>query len=453
MPGHKRKKQNIFENVWDFDITEIAGYDNLHHPEGIIRDSMNGLKKIYQTKESWYLVNGSTTGILASISSCCGPGDAILVSRNCHKSVYNAIRLFHLQAYYFSCSISEKYDIVQGIQAEQEEEIKSVLQSHDNIKAIILPSPTYEGVIMDIGKIKSITEEYDVKLIVDEAHGAHLMFHEYFPKSAVKCGADLVVQSTHKTLPALTQTALLHLCSNRVSAQKISDRLSILESSSPSYILMASAEYAVQYMDENVDIVEKYVDNLKEFRSECRRLRHLHLIEKEDLMCKDYDNSKLVFSVKDTNINGIELFQLLFQKNHIEFEMADRSNCVGMTSVSDRKEDYDILFHALKKIDDTLCGEYSDFKSRTDIKNYMEYIPEKILESWECSEFMKIECNLEEAEGKISGDYVMLYPPGIPLLVPGEKIVKEIVENIRYYIYNGYNVYGLSGEKIIVLEL
>ena len=148
----------------------------------------------------------------------------------------------------------------------QIEEIKEVLKAHREIKAVVLPSPTYEGVVMDIEKLRKATEPYQVFLIVDEAHGAHFPFHDFFPKSAIECGADLVIQSTHKTLPAMTQTALLHLCSDRISREVISNILSVYESSSPSYILMASAEYSVAFMKENVDAVQKYVDNLQNFR-------------------------------------------------------------------------------------------------------------------------------------------------------------------------------------------
>lgn len=451
MPGHKRMGKEIFQNVYGMDITEITGYDNLHNPEGIIRESMNQLKEIYGTKESWYLINGSTVGILASIAACCAHGDGILISRNCHKSVYHAIQLLQLKAYYFAPEMSKEYHVLESIDKSGLIEIKNILKQHPSIKAVILPSPTYEGVVMDIAALKREIEPYGSVLIVDEAHGAHFIYHDYFPKSAIECGADIVIQSTHKTLPAMTQTALLHLCSDKVHPEKIANMLSIFESSSPSYILMASAEYAAAFMNENVDAVSEYVDNLKNFRSKCEQLKNIHLIDTRDICCNDYDKGKLVFSVKDTQWDGICLFHTLLEKYHIELEMADRYNCIAMTSVCDTKEMYDALFDALLEIDENMLQKRS-ISNQDKNTGKENIVPKKILESWECNNVDKEKIALEKAEGKIAGAFVMLYPPGIPVLVPGEKIEKETVENLRYYIYNGYNVIGLSEGQIIVLK-
>lgn len=456
MPGHKRRGEGVFTEIASVDITEITGYDNLHDPEGMIRSSMNQLKEIYGTKESWYLINGSTVGILAAISACCTVGDGILLSRNCHKAVYNAIRLLHLHPYYFSFSIHEKYDLVQDMPKKAQTDLEEILKKHGDIKAVIFPSPTYEGVVMDVRAIKKITEKAGVPLIVDEAHGAHFVFHDYFPDSAINCGADLVIQSTHKTLPSMTQTALLHLCTDKISPEKITDRLSIYETSSPSYVLMASAEYGVAYMRENRDKVQEYVDNLIDFRKKCAQLKNIHLIEKEEINSADYDRGKLVFSVKNTEINGDQLFSWLLDQFGIELEMADRFNGIAMTSVCDTKEEYDLLFHGLMKIDKQIYQrkkkEIDKEKKEIDKENQPD-IPEKIMESWESEDFGKREVSLENAIGEIAASFILLYPPGIPLLVPGEKIVKETVENIRYYLYNGYNVLGLSGQKKNKMEV
>ena len=470
MPGHKRKGQGMFEDISRYDITEITGYDNLHHPEGIIRDSMNELKRLYHTRESWYLVNGSTVGILAAVSACCDQGDGILISRNCHKSVYNAIRLLHLKAYYFMLPVSEKYNVAEDMTEDTFASIRDILSRYPDIRAVVLPSPTYEGVVMNIRGLKEIVREFSVPLIVDEAHGAHFIFHSDFPESAVSQGADIVVQSTHKTLPALTQTALLHLCSDRIPANHLADMLSIYESSSPSYLLMSSAEYAVHYMRENEDKVDTYVNNLHFFRKKCGQLHRIHLIKKEDLHCFDYDEGKLVFSVEGTGVDGIWLFDRLLKKYHIELEMSDCSNCIAMTSVCDKKEDFQALFQALKEIDEELRQMEEELPQiKEELRNIDEELrqkedmrgrkrwnrmrlPEKKMESWECSRMEKETVSPEEAVGRISGEYVMLYPPGIPILVPGEIILKETVENVRYSLYNGYNVLGLSQNQFTVLK-
>ena len=480
MPGHKRKTGGeALSIVRKRDITEIRGYDDLHHPTGIIRQSMDQMKEIYGSLESWYLVNGSTLGILVSIASVCEEGDKILIARNCHQSVYHAIRLLRLRAVYVYPEISEENEIFLSVDPSK---VKRIIDKDPEIKAVVITSPTYEGVVSDIRTIKDTVG--NIPLIVDEAHGAHLIFSEYFPKSAVECGADLVVQSCHKTLPCLTQTAVLHLCSPCVPISRINDMLDVFETSSPSYILLSSAEYGIQYMQENVDIVEKYVDNLKLFRRNCEDLRNIQLFYPQNTHCYTYDCGKLVFSIKEEllnrypahscdeccteekPLNGNWLFEMLLNQYGIEMEMESLSYVVGMTSVMDDVHDFDVLLEALKEID-TIIDNLVKSGLSVDMCKVSEnrcYSPKKvynnehgtnafIMESWEAlsRNRQKEALVIDEAVGRVAAAYVMIYPPGIPFLVPGEKIRKETVENIRYYLYNGYNVKGLDHGRLEVL--
>ena len=500
MPGHKRTDFEAFFGVEKMDITEITDYDNLHEPGGIIRESMDLVKDIFKSKESWYLVGGSTLGILISISSVCRQGDKILIGRNCHKAVYNCIRLLQLEAVYCYADVSLKYDICEDMKPEN---VEKKLKENLDIKAVVLTSPTYEGVVSDIVGIKEVIRPYGIPLIVDEAHGAHLIFHDYFPESATQAGADLVIQSTHKTLPSFTQTAVLHLCSDIVTKEQVEEMIDIYETSSPSYLLMASAEYGIMYMKENQDKLAQYVDNLKNFRAKCGQLKKIELLSQDKLSCYAYDNGKLVFSVKNAGINGKELFRLLYEKYHIELEMENLTYGIAMTSICDEKEHFDQLWEAISEIDKmckrrlklnsvqnednieeefynkakspTNCNVHlaeSIFQTRSSNKrktrqkkesqnvviNKMQIEkeqvvhPPKILESWQCRGKEMETVELSQAIGRVSGKSVMIYPPGIPILVPGEKILKETVENISQYLYNGYNVLGLSKEQIIVLK-
>ncbi len=451
MPGHKRKKIDFFGDMTLIDITEITGYDNLHHPEGMIKESMDLLKEIYHSKKSWYLVNGSTSGLLSAISAVCNPGDSILIARNCHKAVYNAIRLLHLNPVYFYPFYSEEYDMIQGIMGEKIHEIDKILETYPQIKAVLVTSPTYEGVVSDIGALKEVTSKYKIPLIVDEAHGAHFPFHEYFPKSAIEYGADLVIQSAHKTLPSFTQTALLHLCSDLVSEEAVEEMLSIYQTSSPSYLLMASAEYGVIHTQNNRDKVGKYVDKLKNFRSKCAQLQNIKLLGPDDVKGFDYDCGKLVFLVKNTKIHGGEFFDLMLERFHIEFEMTTAFYGIAMTSVNDEEEDFDRLWEALSHVDKEIRLENEGVKEKKEI-TFFSGQPKAVKPVWEAISAPKEEVSLEECVNKVAGEYVYLYPPGIPILVPGEKIEKEIVENIRYYLYNGYNVPALSNNRIQVLK-
>lgn len=504
MPGHKRSDMGAFFGVEKMDITEITDYDNLHEPEGIIRESMDLVKDIFKSKESWYLVGGSTLGILVSISSVCRQGDKILIGRNCHKAVYNCIRLLQLETVYCYADISAEYDICEDMKPEA---VEKKLKENPDIKAVVLTSPTYEGVVSDIASIKRVIRPYGIPLIVDEAHGAHFIFHEYFPESAVQCGADLVIQSTHKTLPSFTQTAVLHLCSDIVTKEQVEEMIDIYETSSPSYLLMASAEYGIMYMKEKQEQLAVYVDNLKNFRKKCEQLKKLSLLSQEKLNCFAYDNGKLVFSVKDCGINGKELFRLLYEKYHIELEMENLTYGIAMTSICDKREHFDQLWKAISEID-KMCDKKQNHslnkvvnKTQTDIQkqdkveteicnkdkkkieikihnkhrarqekesknivmnetktenqikeNKQTIYSPKVIESWQCRGKEMETVDLADSIGRVSGKSVMIYPPGVPILVPGEKILKETVENISQYLYNGYNVLGLSKEKIIVLR-
>ena len=467
MPGHKRTDFGAFFGIEQMDITEITDYDNLHEPEGIIRESMNLVKDIFKSKESWYLVGGSTLGILIAISSVCRQGDKILIGRNCHKAVYNCIRLLQMESVYCYADISEEYDVCVDMKPEA---VEKKLKENPDIKAVVITSPTYEGIVSDIASIKKMMEPYKIPLIVDEAHGAHLIFHDYFPSSATECGADLVIQSTHKTLPSFTQTAVLHLCSDLVSKEQVEEMIDIYETSSPSYLLMASAEYGIMYMKEKQGQLEEYVDNLKNFRSKCEQLKKIKLLDRQKSDCFAYDNGKLVFSVKNAGINGKEFFNLLYRKYHIELEMENLTYGIAMTSICDKKEYFDKLWEAIFEID-RMCDNrragdveevsWNQVRTMIEGKSHNESkrkktvealdLP-KIMEAWQCRGKELEEISLRKAIDRVSGKYVMIYPPGVPILVPGEKILKETVENISQYLYNGYNVLGLSEENIVVLK-
>ncbi|MBR5046635.1 MAG: aminotransferase class I/II-fold pyridoxal phosphate-dependent enzyme, partial [Eubacterium sp.] len=471
MPGHKRRvffpdqlsdeelRCMGIQDIIGMDITEIRDYDNLHHPEGMILESMEELRKIYQTRKTWYLVNGSTAGILASISAVCQPGDEIIIARNCHKSVYNAIRLLHLTPLYLYPEYSADYDMFLDIGEKQREEIRQLLEEHPHVRAVLITSPTYEGIVSDVSAIKEVLTEYRVPLIVDEAHGAHFIFHDSFPKSAVECGADLVVQSVHKTLPCVTQTALLHLCSDLISEDRIQEMLSIYETSSPSYLLMASAEYGIAYTHNHPDKVQEYVDKLMDFRRKCAQLKHISLYMPEKESVHDYDIGKLVFLTRGTSISGKELFRRLLEDFHIECEMEAAHYCIAMTSINDTAETFDRLADAIFTIDHDfgshihpITSQDSAGENDDDLIKTVSSPPEGLFSRkprqckpvWEVLTGPKKKIALEDSPGRIVADYLYLYPPGIPVLVPGEKITKEIVANLKYYLYNGYNVPALS---------
>ena len=455
MPGHKRKNAGPFPDAQACDITEITGCDDLHDPRGMIRESMDILRETYASRESWYLVNGSTAGILAAMSAACRSGDRILMARNCHKSVYNGIRLLRLRPVYLRVQPDPDYEIAGMIDPE---EVKRQLALYPDIRAVIVTSPTYEGVVSDIQMIRELMDEQagkEIPLIVDEAHGAHMIFHSYFPESAVRRGADLVVQSAHKTLPSLTQTGLLHLCSHGISPDLLQDRLSLFETSSPSYILMASAEYGVVYTRENPEKVQDYVSCLKAIREKCRDLGLIRLVENDDGRFYDLDPGKLVFYAKD---RGRDLFRRLREDYQIEAEMAQKSYVVCMTSLMDDPEDYDLLLSAIREIDgiyqkerrggafEAPAEKLSAGGRVADRKGKEAEFPERVYYAWECEEMDAERIPLADGPGRIAARDIMIYPPGVPLITAGERFGKEIVEKLLYSLYNGYHVVGLVSD-------
>lgn len=351
MPGHKRNSDVTQANLpYGIDITEIEGFDNLHHAEEIIREAEVRAASMYHAEETHYLINGSTAGILSAVMGCTKKGGKILMARNCHKSVYHAVFLNELRPVYIYPEFDETMELNMAVSPEK---IERLLEEHKEVQAVVLTSPTYDGVLSDIERISEIVHQKKIPLIVDEAHGAHFGFHPYFPENANTKGADVVIHSLHKTLPALTQTALIHLNGTRIDRRKIRNYLHIFQTSSPSYVLMASMDECLRMVAEQGDVLfETYVKNLESKRGELKKLKHIRLMETEE-----FDRSKLVLSVKDTILKkenrvftGKMLYERLLLEYHLQMEMAAGSYVIAMTSIGDTKEGMDRLISAFLRL-------------------------------------------------------------------------------------------------------
>lgn len=448
MPGHKRNSDVTRANLpYGIDITEIEGFDNLHHAEEIIREAEVRAASMYHAEETHYLINGSTAGILSAVMGCTKKGGKILMARNCHKSVYHAVFLNELRPVYIYPEFDETMELNMAVSPEK---IERLLEEHKEVQAVVLTSPTYDGVLSDIERISEIVHQKKIPLIVDEAHGAHFGFHPYFPENANTKGADVVIHSLHKTLPALTQTALIHLNGTRIDRRKIRNYLHIFQTSSPSYVLMASMDECLRMVAEQGDVLfETYVKNLESKRGELKKLKHIRLMETEE-----FDRSKLVLSVKDTILKkenrvftGKMLYERLLLEYHLQMEMAAGSYVIAMTSIGDTKEGMDRLISALFEIDEELE------KKSEEEKRY--YLPrqEQVLTSFEVEGMRRMETvkslSWQKSAGFISMEYAYLYPPGIPLIVPGERITKETVAMLVDYQNKGFSVEGISVENYI----
>lgn len=424
MPGHKRT--DITEEgiiPYNIDITEIHDFDNLHSPNGVIDEIQKKAAKLYNAKKAFILINGSTGGILSAIRSMTNQGDKILMARNCHKSVYNAAELFNLNVDYIFPDTDSRYNILTSVSPCN---IEDKLTKHNNeIRLVIITSPTYEGVVSDIKSISEICHKHGAKLLVDEAHGVHFPFSDSFPDEALNCGADAAVLSLHKTLPSLTQTALLITNDSKLS-EILAENLAVFETSSPSYILMSSIEKCLDFCETGKSKFEEYCKILKAVRTKLKSLKHLKIYDKSDTDF-DYDIGKIVISTANANISGTKLAEILRNGYQIETEMAYSDYVIAMTSVCDTEKGFDMLSDALISIDSELLKEADT--ERVPLKNLYTG---KNFNACELYKFNKETIPFQNSEFRTSAEYIWAYPPGIPLIVPGEIISKELINYIEY---------------------
>lgn len=445
MPGHKRNTALLGKDLpYNIDITEIDGFDNLHGASGILKEYMEEIADFYGTKRSFYLVNGSTCGILAGIRAATRRGGKIAVARNCHKSVYHAIELFGLEAVYLMPEMDEAFGIHGGISPAS---IAGTLKKHPDTQLVVLTSPTYEGVVSDIAAIADNCHAQGIPLMVDEAHGSHFNYSEHLPTSATALGADIVIQSLHKTLPSLTMTSLAHLTGNLISPEELTRQLAIFESSSPSYVLMASIDRCFRLLrDEGELLFESYNQRLTGFSEKMKQLQHLKVLcHGEDNPALHptffaFDKGKILISAQGTGLTGQKLSEMLRSEYHIEMEMAYGDHALAMTSVCDTDAAMAALADALSAIDGTLDSE-ADEHTSNDV-TLIFALPEKQCEIWQALESEKIDCPIENAIGQTAAEYVWAYPPGIPLLVPGERISDGFIRQIHTLLEKGTKVYS-----------
>lgn len=440
MPGHKRNKDLVKTGLpYEIDITEIDGFDDLHHADGILKEAQERAARVFGADETHFLVNGSTAGILAAIMGSTRRGDKILIARHCHKSVYHAIYLNDLVPRY----VYPEFDGSVHMNGEiRKEDIKRALEAEPDIRAVVIVSPNYDGVVSDVKGIGDIVHSYGIPLIVDEAHGAHLGFHPAFPERANSMGADVVINSLHKTLPSLTQTAVLHINGELADRAGVRKYLDMLQSSSPSYLFLASLDACVDFLDGKCEAAfDSYVEKLKSLRRRLNGLKHLQILETEH-----YDCSKIVISTENTNLTSYELNEKLLRDYHLQMEMVGGTYVLAMTSVADTQEGYDRLAEALIEIDSGLEKAEGTKNTGELPRQTQKMTPYEALEKGaEQTE----EIPWRESEGRIALEYTYLYPPGSPVIVPGEQISREAVELLSYYEEQKLSIEGIHTEGMI----
>ena len=443
MPGHKRRMGEI-GNPYFIDITEIDGFDDLHHARGILLEAQKRAAALYHSEETHYLVNGSTAGILASISGCTSFGGRILVARNCHKSVFHGARLRGLQTEYIYPQFLENMGINGAVSAE---DVDQMLKRYPDIQSVVITSPTSDGVVSDVQRIAKTVHGYGIPLIVDEAHGAHFPFSGHFPTDSVNAGADVVIHSLHKTLPSLTQTALIHLNGRILDPyrDRIRGYLSVYQTSSPSYVLMASIDSCMDWIRDSEEQFEQFHEWILRLRKGLRGMKRLRLLEVPEM-----DESRILVSAGGTGWSGQQLAGALRQEFHIEPEMACSTYVCAITTIADTEKELKRLLDAFLELDGRLCGQQAaEIQNNTATAG--TFRTESVYTLLEAEEQEKEWIPAEEAAGRICGQFVIPYPPGIPLLTPGERVTEAMAEELGRRIRDGSEVYGLLEGRIAVI--
>ena len=443
MPGHKRRDL-VFPGTEIWDFTEITGFDDLHHPEGILLEAEQRAAELYGAEHTAFLVNGSSAGILSAVMCATSPGDRILCPRNVHRSVLNAIRLNALKVVWLDTGwlFPGVYDKVTVSAVEK------ACREHPGIRAVLITSPGYEGVLSEVEEIAGFCRKKGIPFLVDEAHGAHFLpFAKGFPKSAVTLGADFVIQSLHKTLPALTQTGLIHVRKEE-DFQRLSACLDIFQTSSPSYLLMGSIDRCLGFLSKNGEaLFADYRKRLDRFRQSLGDLKQLILADEEGR-----DPGKLLIRIpENTGLTGRELLKRLREEYRLELEMAGADYVLAMTSIMDTEEGFERLSKALLEID---RGLSSFSRIPTEGAVFLTSLPEKRMELSDAMRAESEEAELSDAKGRILSGSVLLYPPGTPLAAAGEVVSEELIRQIRYFSEHGYSLYGLSPSgRVSVVKL
>lgn len=452
VPGHKKGvgmdkefKNFMGENPFKIDVTVFKLVDSLHHPTGPIKKAQELAADAYGADATFFSIHGTSGAIQAMVMSVVTDGDKIIVPRNVHKSITAGIILSGAIPVYMQPELDKKVGIAHGVAPST---VEATLNKHPDAKAVLIINPTYYGVATDLKTIADIVHSHGIPLIVDEAHGPHLGFNDKLPMSAMEAGADICSQSTHKIIGAMTQASLLHVHSKYVDINKVHQLLSLLQTTSPSYILMASLDCARRQIALHGEELLEYTINLINYaRDEINKIPGLYSFGEEVLGvpgCYAFDPTKLTITCRDLGITGFDLDMILANKYHIQMEMSDLYNVLAVGSFGDTKESVEALISALKEVSNEYFGKGNIKSDFIDIPS----IPEQLQRPREAFTSLKSSVSLKDSIGLISGEFLMAYPPGIPVLCPGERITKEIVDYIQKLKDVGLFVQGTEDPKV-----
>jgi arginine decarboxylase len=455
-PGHKngrgvdpRLRSFTGRNLYYMDVTVFPEVDSLHDPVGPIKKAQQLMAMAYGVEHSFFLVNGSSVGNMSMLMSACRPGDSVIISRNAHKSTMAGVILSGVWPIWIQPKVDQNLDILFDSSPEQ---IEEALRLFPEAKAVFVTSPTYNGVAANLVKIKEICRARGKILLVDEAHGPHLKFHKDLPVSAVEAGADMCVQSTHKILSALSQGSVLHVQSDLIDIARVRKVVSMLQTTSPNYLILSSLDAARrQAVLEGERLLERVIRNAEMARKRINRMKNVFSFTRPDIVARGYDLdvTKLTVNVTKTGLAGQEIEDILAEKYKVQVDAADLFNLIAIMGIGSDKSDVDRLIDALSDIDD---------KYRGGAQNWVLQIPELTTEMVMNPRDVFLlhkskRVPLSKAVGQISAQALTPYPPGIPVLIPGERITREIVNYLADLSDKDIRVVGQEGDALRTIKV
>nr|AIE77287.1 arginine decarboxylase [uncultured bacterium pBIO2160] len=455
IPGHKMGnaveqsfKDFIGENAFKLDLINIEPLDDLHHPKGIIKEAQDLAAEAFGADYTFFSVQGTSGAIMTMILSVCKPGEKIILPRNAHKSIISAVIFSGAIPIFIHPELDESLGISHGITPSA---VRDALTAHPDAKGVLVINPTYFGIAGDLEQIVTIAHKYDIPVLVDEAHGFHIHFHPDLPISAMQAGADIAATSVHKLGGSLTQSSVLNLQGNRISPERVQTIMSMFTTTSTSYLLLASLDVARKQMATNGFQLVNHSIRLAEYaRSEINKLTKIYCIGKEILGTEatyKYDPTKLIISTKDLGLTGYEVEVWLREKYKIEVELSDLYNILCIITSGDSKETINILIEALRRL------EREKDAPKTNIKVSFPDIPLLALPP-RIAFYAETEIvPIHEASGRISAESLMIYPPGIPIFIPGEIISQDNIEYIFKNVRAGLPVQGLQDESLKTIQV
>jgi arginine decarboxylase len=442
VPGHKRGKGNVAlrdflgEQCLTVDVNSMKMLDNLCHPISVIREAETLTAEAFGAAHAFFMVNGTTSAVQAMILSVCKQNDKIIVPRNVHRSVINAMVLCGAKPVYVNPKTNKQLGIALGMTIEDVEE---AILKNPGVKAILVNNPTYYGICSDLKAITELSHKHGLKVLVDEAHGTHFYFGENLPINAMKAGADMAAVSMHKSGGSLTQSSIL-ICSENMNADYVRLIINLTQTTSASYLLMSSLDISRKNLAlHGKEIFQKVVDFSNYAREEINKIGDYYAFSKELINGKDvydFDVTKLSINTLEVGLAGIEVYDLLRDEYDIQTEFGDIGNILAYISVGDRHSDIERLIGALSEIRRRFK------KSKAGMLETEYIIPQVVLTPQQAFYGEKKSLPMEECIGKVCTEFVMSYPPGIPILAPGEMITQEIVEYVNYAKEKGCSITG-----------